>query len=148
LRERSRIIHGPSILRLGLETIPYAANGAQVTRLRWLLLNVAAQPDDEVIDGARIGILPHAPNLLQHGFPRNSLAFVANQVAKEVRLHQRQLQRAVSDVQLESVEVHHLSREKVTVLTRRARRVLQSTQPFGPAQQSANAGDQNGQLER
>ena len=58
------------------EPVADAAHGQQVPRLRRLLLDVAPQPDDEVVDGARVGVLVHAPDVLEHRLARHRLAFV------------------------------------------------------------------------
>ena len=88
----------------------------------------------------------HSPNLFQHGFPRHGLALVLDQVAKQVRLHEGQLQRAVSHVQLESFKVDDLPGEQIAVFARSSRVLRRGPQPLGAAQQAANAGDQDGQF--
>src|SRR5260370_7559590 len=113
-RTRSTSLSAPSIsiARLGLEAISDATDRSQMARVRRLLLDIAPQPDDEVIDGAGVGILVHSPNLFQHGFPRYGLALMLDQVAKQVRLHEVQLHRAVSPVHLEPFELDDLPRDQ------------------------------------
>src|SRR5260370_11092948 len=56
----------PLIRRLRLESIPHAANGGQMARLRGLFLDISPQAHDESCDGARIGVLPPSPNIFEH----------------------------------------------------------------------------------
>ena len=73
---------------------------------------------------------------------------MANEVAKQICFHHGQLQGALSHVQLERVEVDDFSSEQITVLAGGGRAVFRPAHPLGAAQQAANAGDQDGQLER
>src|ERR1700694_970810 len=50
--------------RFGHKLISETANGEQVTRLGRLLLDIPAEPHDEVIDGAGVGIFMESPDLL------------------------------------------------------------------------------------
>ena len=109
-----RLVSAATRFRLGDELVADAAHGQQVLRRPRLLLDVAPQPDDEVVDRARVGVFAHAPHVLEHRLARDGLAFVRDQVAQQVGLHQRQRQRALADAQLQRVEVDRLAGEACT----------------------------------
>ena len=54
------------------------------------------KPHDEVIDGPRVRVLVQAPDLLQNLFARDDLAIVSDEVAQQLRFHQREADRAVA----------------------------------------------------
>src|SRR5260370_10291800 len=130
----------PLIRRIGLESIPHAANGGQMARVRGLFLDISPQAHDEVVDGARIGVLPPSPNIFEHGFAGHSLALVPDQIPQQIRLHQRQLQCTIRHVQLEGVEVDDFAREPKAVPAWSRR-----PHPRATPQQTANARDENRQ---
>ena len=51
-----------------------------MARTRGLVLDVLAQPHDEVVDGARVGVLVQAPDLFEQGLARDDLARAADEV--------------------------------------------------------------------
>src|ERR1700733_10595433 len=59
----------PQELRLGRSDKPVtnAPHGLQMARMRGIVLNIAAQAHDEVVDGAGVGVLVQAPNVGQQG---------------------------------------------------------------------------------
>src|SRR3954469_18200998 len=90
---------------VGLEAIPDAADGYQIPRLGRIVLDVAAEPDDEVVDGARVRILAHFPDLFENLLPRHRSALMLHEIAQKTRFHGRQLQPLLTMTQLEGVEV-------------------------------------------
>ena len=55
-----------------------------------IVLNIPPQPHDEIVDGARVRVLVQAPHLLEHLLSRHRLAFMLDQISKDVHLHQGQ----------------------------------------------------------
>src|ERR1044071_3019288 len=84
----------------GDEAVADAADGEEVARARGLVLDVLAQTHDEVVDGARVGVVPQAPDLFEQGLARDDLARAADEGAQQVGLHQREAPRAVPRAQL------------------------------------------------
>ena len=72
------------------ELVADAADGQQVARACGFLLDVLPQARDEVIDGARVGVLAQVPHVFEHALARHGLAFVLHEIAQQVGLHQRQ----------------------------------------------------------
>ena len=70
-----------------------------------IVFDIAAQTDDEVVDGACVGILVHAPDLLQDVLARDNLAGMHGEVAKKIGFHKGEVRGAVRRDQFESVEV-------------------------------------------
>jgi Leucine-rich repeat (LRR) protein len=56
---------GGAASHAGQETIPDAAHSLEKNRLSRIVFNVTAQTNHEVVDGARIRILVHSPDLFQ-----------------------------------------------------------------------------------
>src|SRR5688572_11029029 len=61
--------------RLRHESVAYTPHREQMLRIGRLGLDVAAQPDDEVVDRPRVGVFVLAPHLLEHRLSRHRLAF-------------------------------------------------------------------------
>ncbi len=74
-------------------------------RLRRIVFNVAPQPDNKIVDGARVGIFVQAPDFLENLLARNHAPIVAHQMAQEFRFHQRQVNDVVDGTQFEGAEV-------------------------------------------
>src|SRR5690348_16657668 len=79
------------------EAVADASHREHVTGLGGLGLDVLAQPDDEVVDGARVGVLAEAPDVLEHRLAGYRTPLVVDEIAEQVGLHQRQRQRAIAD---------------------------------------------------
>src|SRR5271157_2372717 len=62
------------------EPVSHAAHRQQMLRMRWILLDVLAQPDHEVVDGPRVGVLAQPPDLLQNGLARHDPSAVADEM--------------------------------------------------------------------
>ena len=56
-------------------------------RLGGIFFKVAPQADDEVVDGARVGVLVQAPDVLKNGFAGYISAIVPDEVAQQFRFH-------------------------------------------------------------
>ena len=54
------------LIRCCFEPVADASHGEQVLRTLRIILNVAAQAHDEIIDGASVGIFPQAPDFLEN----------------------------------------------------------------------------------
>ena len=72
----------------GQETIADAAHGLKKNRLSGIVFNVTAQANHEVVDGARIRILVHSPDLFQQLLARDDAPLVQHQVTKQIAFHQ------------------------------------------------------------
>src|ERR1700733_5895696 len=72
---------------LRIEAIADAAHRPEKDRICRIVLDITAQPHDEVVDGARVGVLAHAPHLLQQLLARNTAPLMPHQVAQQVSLH-------------------------------------------------------------
>src|SRR6476620_3463864 len=68
--------------RMGIELVAETADGTQVARLGWFALDVAAQADDEIVDGTCVGVFVEIPDVLQDRFAGDGVASVLDQVAK------------------------------------------------------------------
>jgi hypothetical protein len=56
---------GETVTAFRIESVADAANRQQVTRRASAILEIPPQPDDEVVDGARIGVLVQSPDVLE-----------------------------------------------------------------------------------
>src|SRR5882724_885099 len=79
---------GAAASHAGQKTIPNAAHRLEKNRLSRIVFNVTAQTNHEVVDGARIRILVHSPNLLQQLLARDNASLVEHQITKQIAFHQ------------------------------------------------------------
>src|SRR5436190_10462064 len=100
---------------VGHEAITDAAYRQEVTRRGRIILDVAPQTHDEVVDGARVGVFVHTPHVLENGFAGDRPPAVLHEVAEQACLHGRQCEAIVTAGQLERVEVDHAVREAEAV---------------------------------
>jgi hypothetical protein len=70
----------------------------------WVVFNVAAKADDEIVDGAGVGVLMDAPDLFEDLLAGDDLAFAVREVAEEVGLHQSEIGDAVGGDEFQGVE--------------------------------------------
>ena len=103
-------------LWIGEEAVAYAAYGDQVVGVGGVVFNVAAETDDEVIDGAGVGVFVDAPDLFEDLFTGDDLALAVGEVAEEVGLHEGEMGDAVGSDELEGVEADSAVVEGVFVL--------------------------------
>src|SRR5260370_22532125 len=68
---------------VGEEAVADAADGDEVLGVGGIVFNVAAEADDEVVDGAGVGVLVGAPDLFEDLFAGDDLAFAFGEVAVE-----------------------------------------------------------------
>ena len=73
------------------KAIADAADGLDNLRVVWLVLEVFAEADDEVVDRAGVGVFLQVPDLFEDGLSRDGPAFVFDEVLQEFCLHQREL---------------------------------------------------------
>lgn len=69
-----------------------------------IVFDVAAKADDEVIDGAGVGVFVDAPDLLEDFLAGDDLGGAIGEVAEEVGLHKGELGGAVGGEEFEGVE--------------------------------------------
>src|SRR3984885_1019994 len=72
---------------LRIEAIADAAHCSEKDWIGRIVLDITAQAHDEVVDGARVRVLAHAPHLLQQLLARNAAPLMPHQVAQQVSLH-------------------------------------------------------------
>jgi len=69
-----------------------------------VVFDVAAKADDEVVDGAGVGVFVDAPNLFEDLLARDDLALAVGEVAEEVGFHEGEVSDAVGGDELQRVE--------------------------------------------
>ena len=75
------------------------ADSYQVTGFGRFFLDIAAQTDDEIVDGTRVRIFVEVPYVLENCFSGNGMARILDQIAKKLRFHQCELKGLVSHLQ-------------------------------------------------
>src|ERR1700727_3642249 len=80
-------------------------------RIRRIVLDVAPQSHDKIIDSAGVGILVQSPYFLENLFTGDDVAVVAYQVTQQLRFHQRQMNGMAPGAQLKRSEVDGLAFE-------------------------------------
>src|SRR5271156_5345706 len=80
----------------GDEAVPDSANREQMAGRGGVFFDIAPQPDDKVINGARVRVFAQVPDILENRFARNGLTLAADQVAQELRFHQGELNSGVA----------------------------------------------------
>ena len=86
-----------------------------MTRVRWIVFNVTPQADDEIVNGASIGVFMQAPHLREQCLARNMLALVLRQIAEDARFHHGERKHLLAHAQLASIEIHRFVAENVSV---------------------------------
>ena len=100
---------------MGDELIADAADGEQVDGVGRVGFDVAAKANDEVVDGAGVGVFVDAPDLLEDFFAGDDLAFAVGEVAEEVGFHHGEVGGGVRSDELEGVETNKVIVEGVLV---------------------------------
>src|ERR1700733_2483498 len=90
-----------------------------MSRLRGIVLDVAPQADDEIIDRAGIGVLPQIPHIFQNRFARNRASILAYQMAQKLRFHQRKLDGISRCSEFQGIKVQSLAVKREEILLRR-----------------------------
>ena len=62
--------------------------------------DVAAEANDEIVDGASVGVFVQIPDVVQDSFAGDGMTAVADQVAEKFGLHQGELKGLLADMQL------------------------------------------------
>ena len=70
------------------EAVAYAADGEEVDGLGGVGLEVAAEADDEVVDGAGVGIFVDVPDVFEEFFAGDGFVGMVEEVAEEVGFHE------------------------------------------------------------
>ena len=73
-------------------------------RVGGVVFDVSAESDDEVVDGAGVGVFVDVPDLFEDLFAGDDLAFAVCEVAEEVGLHESEMRGAVGGDEFEGVE--------------------------------------------
>src|ERR1039458_3824656 len=97
------------------ETVGDAADGGEVDGVGGVVLDVAAEADDEVVDGAGVGVFADVPDLFEEGFAGDDLAGAVGEEAEEVGLHDGEAAGAVGGDEFEGVEADGAVVEGVNV---------------------------------
>src|SRR5439155_3935647 len=71
------------LVRVGHEAVTHAADRLEVAWASRLVFEIPPQPDDEVVDRARVGVLAYAPHLLEDRLARHGPAFVLHEIAEQ-----------------------------------------------------------------
>src|SRR5216683_1399155 len=94
---------------MGVELVAETTNRAQVARLGRLALDVTAQADDEIVDGARVGVFVEIPDVVKNRLARDRVATVADEIAEQIGFHQGQLEDLLTRTELKALEVDELA---------------------------------------
>ena len=117
----------------------------------WVIFQVAAKTNDEIIDRAGVRIFTESPDRFEEGLARDGFSLVGQEVAEEICLHDSQPHRLSVSEQFERREVDRLTSEGHPVggvggRVFRARLFVE--QPLPPAEQPAQPGEQDREFER
>src|SRR5580698_1038478 len=99
------MFNGARLLRFRHETIAHSAHGEEVNRVHGIRFEISPKTYEKVVDGACICVLMNTPHVLEQLLPRNNLAGMLQQVAEQVGLHHRKVNRVTGAANLERVEV-------------------------------------------
>ena len=108
---------GIATLRQGMgeEAVADAADGGEVAGVGGVVLDVAAEADDEVVDGAGVGVFVDAPDVFEDLLAGDDLAVAVGEVAEEVGFHNGEVGGAVGGDEFEGGEVDGAAVEEVEV---------------------------------
>src|SRR6185312_13562327 len=91
LRDSSRARDDSLFLRLRHEAITHAANRQQMSRFRRIVFDIAAQANDEIVDGAGVGVFVQSPYFFENRLAGDDPSLVSYEMAQQFRFHQGQL---------------------------------------------------------
>src|ERR1700692_955713 len=111
-RIRSAVATDSLLLWIRQEAVSNPAHRQQVARFSGIIFDVAAQSHHEVVDGARVGVFVWTPDFFENLLAGNNAAIVANQMTKQFRLHQRQVNDIATGTQLQRSEIDGLAAER------------------------------------
>ena len=86
MTDEAQKVHN-SFLWVGEEAIAYAADGLQVDGGCGVVFDVSAETDDEVVDGAGVGVLVEIPDVVEDGFAGDRAAGAADEVTEKFSFH-------------------------------------------------------------
>src|SRR5947209_15146477 len=89
--------------------VSQAAHREQVFWFRRLVFYIAAQPDNEIVDGAGVCILVQVPDIFKNGLTRYRAAAVANQIPQQLQFHQCELKYLRGSAKLQLLKIHFLA---------------------------------------
>ena len=75
-----------------------------------VVLDISPQSHNEVVNGPGVGVFLEAPHFVEHGLPRYHFAIMIDQIAKKIRLHQRQMKDLTSDMKFQKIKIDGLIR--------------------------------------
>ena len=101
---RGRVLSSSRLL-FGDEAVTDAADGEEVDGFGGVRFEVAAEADEEVIDGAGVGVFVDAPDVFEELFAGDDLAGALEEVAKEIGFHNRQMNGFTGPANFEGIEV-------------------------------------------
>src|ERR1700693_1455070 len=76
-----------SVFGFGYEAVAYAADSQQVPRTGRIVLDVAAQAHDEIVDGTRVRVFVQTPDFLEDRLARYHAPLIPDEMAKQLRFH-------------------------------------------------------------
>ena len=88
---------------------------SEVLGVGGVVFDVAAEADDEVVDGAGVGVFVDAPDLFEDVLAGDDLAFAVGEVAEEVGFHEGEVGGAVGGDEFEGIEADGAVVEGVVV---------------------------------
>ena len=72
----------------------------------WLVLEMLAEPDYEIVDRAGVGVFLQAPDLFEDRFSGDGSAFVLDQVLQQFCFHQRERDYLIAIFKLEVFKIY------------------------------------------
>src|SRR5262249_18850241 len=149
-----------SVIWFGDEAIAESSDCQQMTWLRRAFFNVLSEAHNEVVDRASICVLPKAPHVFEQRFACHDSSLVPDQMAQELRFHQRQPDGSRAGPQFQSRKIDRFpGKEKIFeefILDwagrlgsfRCATVAVVAIEPFVSPEQTAKPSDQDRELER
>jgi len=132
------------LVRVGDEAVTDAADGEEVDGLGGVGFEVAAEADDEVVDGAGVGIFFDVPDVFEEFFAGNDLAGMVEEIAEEVGLHEGEVDGFVVVADFEGVEIDGATGEGEGWLRRL---VGEGGLPMHAAEESGEASEEDVEVE-
>ena len=82
------------------------ADGLDYFGVVWFVFEMAAEADDEIVDGSGIGVFLQVPDLFEDHFSRHGTALVFDEVAEQFGLHQGNVNQFVAITKFEIFKVY------------------------------------------
>ena len=87
------------------ELVAETADGEEMAGLGGVAFDVAAETNDEIVDGAGVGVFVEIPDILKDCFAGDGFAGAADEVTEEFGFHERELESLLADFELKRFEV-------------------------------------------